>query len=573
MRTKSLRLGAGACLWALLASPLLPAGGVTGQEARIASGSVTLSSGGRAELEIELADGTEHRLAFVDGAVRVDGRQVGAYEIDGTLASAWRDFLREQAGADGLALEAGLGRLLDDLAEWATELAGAEAEAARSLRASLGPMLGVEVAADVAEAGEETPAIAGQAGDLAIAPGGISFQTLIPELQRLEGALDRLGEAARGAGDRLALIVHDDYAIPAGRTIAGNLALLDGDLRLSGTVAGDVLILDGALVLEPGARIDGDVLQAGGEFDPGAGAVAGEILADIALGTATAGPPATVGAPAPVVRPDRPDRPTRRTRPGRRGFFDRLSYNVGHAAEGLASTLSAFIGLALLGMLLVYFSRGRLETVADTVRHDFARSFAMGLAGQILFVPAVVIMAVLVILIPVIPFFVLGTILAVMAGFVAVAHGAGEIFAQRRYGYEWLQRLRRSNSYYYVLSGLVLLLLPFALIAMLWVFGGALGFLRGIATFAACVGTWILLTAGFGGVLLTRGGSRSVVVEWAASPAPPPSADAGEPAGGRAETFEVEVEETAGDSEGEAGDDEDSEGTRGGPRGHPGQRE
>ncbi len=573
MRTKSLGLGAGACVWALLASTLVPAGSVTGQEARIASGSVAFSSGGRAELEIELSDGTRHRLAFADGSVRVDGSRVGAYEPGGTLASAWGDFLREQAGADGAALEAGLTRLLDDLAEWGAELDGAEAEAARSLRAALGPILGVEVAADVVEAGEESPGALAPSGDLAIAPGGISFQALIPELQRLEGALGRLGDAARGAGDRLALIVHDDYAIPAGRTVAGNLALLDGELRLSGVVAGDVLILDGALALEPGARIEGDVLQAGGEFDPGTGVVAGEILGDIPLGPAIADAPAAAEAPAVGVRPDRPERPDRPPRSGRGGFFDRLSHNVGHAAEGLASTLSAFIGLALLGLLLVYFSHGRLETVADTVRHDFARSFAMGLAGQILFVPAIVIMAVLVILIPVIPFFVLGTVLAVMAGYVAVAHGAGEVFAQRRYGYEWLERLRRSNSYYYVLSGLVLLLLPFALIAMLWVFGGTLGFLRGIATFAACVGTWILVTAGFGGVLLTRGGSRSVVVDWAPGPASPPPGAAGDPGGGEAGTLEVEIEEAGGDSAEGAGDGEDRGGGHGGPRGHPGARE
>jgi hypothetical protein len=32
--------------------------------------------------------------------------------------------------------------------------------------------------------------------------------------------------------------------------------------------------------------------------------------------------------------------------------------------------------------------------------------------------------------------------------------------------------------------------------------------------FVACVATWILVTSGFGAVLLTRAGSRSVVVDW-----------------------------------------------------------
>jgi hypothetical protein len=128
----------------------------------------------------------------------------------------------------------------------------------------------------------------------------------------------------------------------------------------------------------------------------------------------------------------------------------------------------------------------------------------------VLFFPALLIMTVLVITIPVIPFFVIGTGLAMLCGYLAVAHGAGEMFAKRRYRYEWLERLRRSNSYYYVLSGLVLLLIPFALAAALWVFGGLLGFLRGMVVFVACVATWVLCTSGFGAVLLTRAGSASV---------------------------------------------------------------
>jgi hypothetical protein len=145
----------------------------------------------------------------------------------------------------------------------------------------------------------------------------------------------------------------------------------------------------------------------------------------------------------------------------------------------------------------------------------------MGIAAEVLFFPALLILCVLVITWPIVPFFVLGTGLAMLAGYLAVAHGAGEMFARRRYRYAWLERIRRSNSYYYILSGLVLLLLPFAATAILWVLGGTAGFVRGIVAFVAAIGTWILMTAGFGSVLLTRAGSRSIVVDWSESGADP----------------------------------------------------
>ena len=57
--------------------------------------------------------------------------------------------------------------------------------------------------------------------------------------------------------------------------------------------------------------------------------------------------------------------------------------------------------------------------------------------------------------------------------------------------------------------------------------GGAADFVRGLILFVAIVGTWIVVTAGFGSVLLTRGGGRSVVIDWSADSAPGDGASAG----------------------------------------------
>jgi len=486
-----------------------------GAQIRIERSAVTLSSGdgGRAALELGLADDSEHVIAFADGAISLDGDRLGGYEPGGTLVTAWRAFLRDQAGAEGAPLRRGLEELVGTLESLGRELGGAEGESSRALGLGIAGILGMRQTAAV----EETAEVEGPGGArLSIAPGGVRFDELVGQLDRLRDAMARLGGAADGSADRLALIVHDDFSVDAGDVIGGNLALLDGTLRLAGQVAGDVLVLDGHLLLADGARVEGDVLQVGGDVDVAETAlVTGEILSDFPSPSATA----TTGRAPPSAAERAPAPPSvervRETWESReRGFFGRIAHNFGHATEELLGALGAFIILGVLGLLLVYFARARLETVADTVRHEFARSFAMGLAGEVLFFPALLILAVLVITWPIVPFFVLATGLAMVVGYLAVAHGAGEMFAQRRYRYEWLERLRRSNSYYYVLSGLVLLLLPFAATAILWIGGGTVDFFRGLLAFVACVATWILMTAGFGAVLLTRVGSRSVVVDW-----------------------------------------------------------
>lgn len=505
--------GGGALL--LAGTPALGQQAEAPQAPTVVESAVSIASqpGSRAALEIELDDGASHRIAFEGGTVRVDDRRVGSYAEGGALETAWREFLRLQAGRE----PAGLGPALR---EWEPAgLTGEEAQAGAALRERIDAVLSPPEPEPAAPAAESVDRPDG--GRLSIAPGGISFEALARQLEGLRASLEGLGEAAAGADERLALIVHDDFAVGERRTVDGNLALLGGELSLAGTVRGDVLVLDGTLRLRPSARVEGDVLQVGGSVEQEGGRIGGELTALRSL--------APSAAPAPPATPRASERSAERARAvaraersRQRGFFQGVWRNFGRAMEGLVATGSAFLGLGILGLIAVYFARPRLEMVADTTRRSFGRSFALGFAGQVLFFPALLVMVVLVITWLVIPFFLLAVILAAFGGYLAVAHGIGEIFARRRYRYEWLERLRRSNSYYYVLSGLALLLLPFAVGSVLWVFGGLAGFLRGLVLFVAVGGTWVLATAGFGAVLLTRGGSRPEVggtEDWMTAPA------------------------------------------------------
>lgn len=473
------------------------------RESRIDLSSVSISSraGGRAELELQLIDGGDHVISFRNGEVRLDGRAVGRYEPGGTLETNWRELLSHLAASEPR-------EVASLLLEWKPEgLAGGEREAALRLEREFGVLLGV-AAVETPATRSETVTVTGPGGtQLSIAPGFLSFETLTEKLSGLQSSLEELGKAAAEATDHLALIVHDDYAIPAGRTISGNLALVGGSLQLGGTVEGDVLVLDGTLVLEPAARVTGNVLQVGGEVAEEGGHIAGELLS-LRAAEAEAAPPATV---RPRVRV-RSVAPRRVVRIGHRnrGFVGSATHNFGHAMSGLMGTIGIFLVLGLIGLATVYFARPQLEVVADAARYSFGRSFAVGLAGQVLFFPVLLILGILVITWLVIPFFLLAVALALVGGYLASAHAVGEAFAARRYQYEWLERLRRSNAYYYVISGLVLLILPFAVESSMWLLGGPGGFLRHLAVIVGCTATWVACTTGFGAVLITRAGTRNL---------------------------------------------------------------
>lgn len=469
---------------------------------------MTVSSGS-AELELETAGGETHRISLRDGQVTVDGEAVGSYEPGGAFERSWRELLASGLqGSPGFHLDA------ERLRTWEPAGGGAPSGTVEALTSALDRVLGAPAPEADTSAGEAAVAVqeAPGGGQVSLAPGRLSFDRLTRQLQRLERSLGRLGEEASGAADDLALVVHEDYELPRGRTVDGNLALLDGELRLGGRVTGDVLVLDGTLVLEPAARVEGDVLQVGGEVQRRGGQVGGEFLSIEAAAAApeAAAPEIDVEARIDEEVRDRLREAGDRHRPG---FFGRIGRNVGNAVGGVLGVLGLFLMLGLAGVLAVYFLQPQIEVVADTARHSFGRSFGVGLAGQFLFFPVLLVLVVAVVTWLVIPFYVAASAVGVLAGYLAVAHSVGELLARRRFQYAWIERIRRSNSYYYVLSGLAVLLVPFALAEAFHVFGWWLGFLRGLIWFVAVVATWVAASAGLGAVLLSRGGQRSEYAE------------------------------------------------------------
>ena len=190
-----------------------------------------------------------------------------------------------------------------------------------------------------------------------------------------------------------------------------------------------------------------------------------------------------------------------------------------HITRGIAgvfSTLMVYAILVGIGFLAVFFARKPLEGIADTARYSTLRSGLVGLAGGFLLVPAFILgtlaLTISIVGIPLLlvwlPGFWVAAVLAAVGGLLAVAHGAGEAFAERRFsGTEWFTR---ANSYYYVLTGVGLLLALYIAASVVSMAGPWLGFLEGLLRFMAVMVTVIAGCIGFGAVLISRAGRRPV---------------------------------------------------------------
>jgi hypothetical protein len=189
-----------------------------------------------------------------------------------------------------------------------------------------------------------------------------------------------------------------------------------------------------------------------------------------------------------------------------------------YISEGLSGVFSLLVGYAVLFAIgfgvIVFGGRQYIEGVADTARHATSRSLLVGLAATFLIIPAfilgIIALVVSIVGIPALivwlPGFPLALVLAVLLGYLGVAHAAGEVLAERRfYVTDWFQR---GNSYFFLLSGLGLLLSFFLAAHVVHMAGPWLGVVRGMLMFLGFTAGFLAVTIGFGAVLLSRAGSQ-----------------------------------------------------------------
>lgn len=193
-----------------------------------------------------------------------------------------------------------------------------------------------------------------------------------------------------------------------------------------------------------------------------------------------------------------------------RGPFHRLWSGI----EGVVSLLLLGTVIFGIGFTTIFFGGRRyIEGVADTARVSTTRSLLVGLAAMFLVIPAYVLgmiaLAISIVGIPAlllwVPLFPVAVGLAAVLGYIGVAHAAGEALAERRFsGSDWFHR---GNSYYFLMSGVGLLLSLFIASKIVSITG--IDFFAAILFGLGMVVTWAAIAIGLGAVLLSRAGSRA----------------------------------------------------------------
>lgn len=261
-----------------------------------------------------------------------------------------------------------------------------------------------------------------------------------------------------------------DRVIPAGAHVDGGAVVANGNLDVYGTVNGNAVALNGSVRVHHGGVVTGYAYAAGGPVIIDGGTVRGSQRS-------------LRGAAAPA----RPKPPL-------------TTY------QSIKLVLWSFTILLIIGLGVLISAEPNLDGVTVALERGFARSFWVGIAGELLILPALVILCVALALtvlgVLLVPFAIVAYTIAIAGlatlGFLAAARLAGTGFVSRRG-----TAAQRGLHIRAMVAGLVLY-------ALLWVLAAAFksspiagAVLRGIAL----VATWVAVTIGLGAALLSRAGT------------------------------------------------------------------
>ena len=290
----------------------------------------------------------------------------------------------------------------------------------------------------------------------------------------------RRSRGDRRNGDRIR--IGGDVTVEEGDVVDGDVVAVGGPVVVSGEVRGDVVAVGGGVTLGPRAVVDGDVTAVGGPLhrDPGA-QVRGPVH-EVGLGGID---------------------------------FSRWTWRrnpVGQWWSSMLGSAFAFVGtlvrvavLCLFVALVVLFGRDYMDRAASIASTEPLKAGAIGFAAQVLFIPllfiTVVVLAITIIGIPlivlVLPFALIGLVVAGFVGFSGVANRLGALI---------LDRLGRHDTdpYTVTIIGVLVVMAPVVLSRVAGLGGGLMFPFAMILGIVGAVVEYVAWTVGFGAIALTR---------------------------------------------------------------------
>ncbi|HEX9483752.1 MAG TPA: polymer-forming cytoskeletal protein [Gemmatimonadaceae bacterium] len=312
---------------------------------------------------------------------------------------------------------------------------------------------------------------------LLIGPRALSAQTSSASLQH---DLERLSKGELVAGVPPAdSVPAGARSIPAGSTVKGAV-VARGPVDVFGTVNGSVVSLTGDVTVHRGGTVTGDAISVGGRVKADSGVVEGEMRT---LGSL----PTLRGAAAAVdVRS-----PARQT------------------LDAVRVVAACFAMLLIVAIGVVLFAGDNLDEVVHTIEIRFASAFWYGVVGQLLVLPALVIIVIGLVLsligILLVPFVVVAYTIAV-AGLVTL----GFLATSRLVG----GALYRDPAAPARVHALIALGIGVALFFFLWLVAALVTWAplaAMVVRAAALATTWVAMTLGLGAALVSRAGTHRKV--------------------------------------------------------------
>lgn len=275
-------------------------------------------------------------------------------------------------------------------------------------------------------------------------------------LQIVEGDISLNGRFVRG-----------DASVAAGDTVRGPLVAVGGNAEVYGTVLGNVTAVFGDVTIHDGADVRGSATAYRGRVIVEGGRVRGALRA------------------TPVASARQEAAPMSR-------------------AEALKLAGGWLAVLAVIGLAALVLLGGNVDATARALADDFGRAFLVGVAGQLGFLPLmlllVAVLAVTLLGILLIPFALVAAPVA-FAGLVTLGWLGMALMIGRGLG-GTSSAEDRAGMIRSLTIGIVLLMAPWLVAALLQGGTGAL-----LARVVAIGVTWVAATAGLGAALLSRAGS------------------------------------------------------------------
>lgn len=260
-------------------------------------------------------------------------------------------------------------------------------------------------------------------------------------------------------GNRDTFTLGEDLMINKDEKVDGSAAVLFGDAVVDGTIDGDLAVIFGDA--DVNGRVNGNVAAIFGDITVGEDGIIGGSAAAI-LGQVKKSPGSIIeGEIASIKGPLR----TRGM-----NFIPLL---------GISSLIGLIVFFGLSSLLLVLIP-DRIGLMAGSAHIKIWRRFGIGIAAYLLFIPAIIALAITIIGLFLIPFFIAAFFLTVFVGMTAVELAIGRRVTGNLEG--------RNAKYIYLLVGSILIfILPFIPV---------LGWL--VYIFASCTGLGIVLDTRFG---------------------------------------------------------------------------